>query len=139
MSHPMSRPTRTLHPLPVRTTRDQIGLEEFAHRCGLHPALLRRFVALGLVPAVRDRSGRLWFSATQVEAVARLQRLRATLPLNYAALGLVVDLLDRIAELEAALRRRDSTERAGTARPTSQNRTTAGSGGTDQERSERWT
>jgi hypothetical protein len=40
-----------------------------------------------------------------VAAAARLQRLRAGLGLNYAALGLVVDLLDRVAELEAALRR----------------------------------
>ena len=38
-------------------------------------------------------------------AMARIQRLRAGLALNYAALGLVIDLLDRIAELESALRR----------------------------------
>jgi hypothetical protein len=38
-----------------------------------------------------------------------LQRLRAGLALNYAALGVVVDLLDRIAVLEAALRRRPSS------------------------------
>ena len=36
----------------------------------------------------------------------RIERLRAGLPLNYAALGLVLDLLDRIHELETALRRR---------------------------------
>jgi hypothetical protein len=35
--------------------------------------------------------------------VARLQRLRAGFALNYAALGLVVDLLDRIAVLEATI------------------------------------
>ncbi|MFC7642500.1 hypothetical protein ACFQX6_17245 [Streptosporangium lutulentum] len=38
--------------------------------------------------------------------MARVQRLRAGFSLNYAALGLVVHLLDRIAELEAALRDR---------------------------------
>ena len=45
--------------------------------------------------------------------VARIQRLRAGLGLNYAALGLVLDLLDRIAELEArscASRYRDAPE-----------------------------
>jgi chaperone modulatory protein CbpM len=95
-----------------------LGHEEFARRCGLHPEMIRRFVALGLVPAVRDADGALWFSPSQVAAVARLQRLRATLPLNYAALGLVVDLLDRITELETVLRVRGRTEpvrpRAGT-------------------------
>jgi hypothetical protein len=84
--------------------------EEFAGRVGMHPDLVRRFVALGLVPAVRDADGRLWFTTSQVAAVARLQRLRAALPLNYAALGLVVDLLDRITELETELRIRGRTE-----------------------------
>jgi chaperone modulatory protein CbpM len=88
----------------VPSPRGRLDLEEFARRCGLHPDLVRRFVALGLVPAVRGRDGRLWFDPPQVAVVARLQRLRATLPLNYAALGLVVDLLDRITQLETALR-----------------------------------
>ena len=38
--------------------------------------------------------------------VGRVQRLRAGFALNYAATGLVIDLLDRIAVLEAAMRRR---------------------------------
>ena len=41
----------------------------------------------------------MWFAPSQLAAVARLQRLRAGFGLNYAALGLVVDLLDRIARL----------------------------------------
>ncbi|SDG23412.1 chaperone modulator CbpM [Pseudonocardia oroxyli] len=83
---------------------------ELARRCGLHPELVRRFWALGLIPAARHVDGSPWFSPTQVPAVARLQRLRAALPLNYAALGLVCDLLDRIADLETALRVRGRTE-----------------------------
>ena len=63
---------------------------------------MRRFVALGLLEATRDAAGELWFAPTQLAAVARLQRLRAGFALNYAALGLVVDLLDRIAAWRAA-------------------------------------
>ena len=37
--------------------------------------------------------------------MARIQRLRAGFALNYASLSLVIDLLDRIAELEAAGRK----------------------------------
>jgi hypothetical protein len=102
--------------LPVRyrptrgTARGALRHEDFARLCGLHPELIRRFVALGLVSAVRDVDGALWFAPSQVPAVARLRRLRATLPLNYAALGLVVDLLDRITELETALGVRGRTE-----------------------------
>jgi hypothetical protein len=36
--------------------------------------------------------------------VARVQRLRAGFAINYAAISLVTDLLDRIAVLETALR-----------------------------------
>jgi hypothetical protein len=100
----MTRPsTAPRYPLARRPARARLGQEEFATRCGLHPDLVRRYVALGLVPAVRDADGGLWFSPAQVAAVARLERLHAALPLNYAALGLVVDLLDRITELETAL------------------------------------
>jgi hypothetical protein len=70
--------------------------------------VVRRFVALGLIEASRDPSGAMWLTPSQLPAVARLQRLRAGFALNYAALGLVVDLLDRIARLEAAQRRHPS-------------------------------
>jgi hypothetical protein len=82
-------------------------LESFAGATGLHPDLVRRFVALGLVDATRDAAGELWFSPAQLAAAARVRRLHAGLPLNYAAIGIVVDLLDRIARLEAALDARD--------------------------------
>ena len=85
----------------VRAAR--LSLEEFAVLSGLHPDLIRRLVALGLVDADRDAAGRLWFSPSQLAVVARIQRLRAGLTLNYAAVGLVIDLLDRITDLETAL------------------------------------
>ena len=86
----------------VRAAR--LSLNEFAQLSGLHPDLIRRLVALGLIDARRDSAGELWFSRSQLAAVARVQRLRAGFALNYAAVGLVTDLLDRIAVLEAALR-----------------------------------
>jgi hypothetical protein len=98
------------YPLARRPVPERLSMEEFARRCSLHPEMVRRLVALGMVPAVRDAGGLLWFAPAQVAAVARLQRLRAALPLNYAALGLVVDLLDRITELETALRVRGRTQ-----------------------------
>jgi chaperone modulatory protein CbpM len=83
----------------------RLDLDTFARMAGLHPDVVRRFVALGLIEAFRDPSGAMWLTPSQLPAVARLQRLRAGFALNYAALGLVVDLLDRIARLEAAQRR----------------------------------
>jgi chaperone modulatory protein CbpM len=122
-------------PVPYRRTaaRAPLSLEYFARRCGVHPEFVRRLVALGLVRAERGEDGALWFSPSEVAAVARLQRLRTMLPMNYAALGLVVELLDRITELETALRVRGRTEpvrpRTATRQPTN----------SDQKRSTRWT
>ncbi|MYT20558.1 MerR family transcriptional regulator [Streptomyces sp. SID7760] len=82
-----------------------LSLDTVARRSGLHPDLIRRFVALGLVDAARDASGRLVFTPAAPAALARVQRLRIGLCLNYASLALVLDLLDRISLLEAALRR----------------------------------
>jgi chaperone modulatory protein CbpM len=84
----------------------RLDLDEFAAAAGLHPELVRRLVALGIIDAGRDPAGRLWFARSQLANIARVQRLRAGFALNYAATGLVIDLLDRIAVLEAATRRR---------------------------------
>jgi len=83
-----------------------LDLESFCQATGLHPEFVRRLVALGLLQVVAGAAGELLFPPSQLAAAARLQRLRAGFGLNYAALGLVVDLLDRVAGLEAALRSR---------------------------------
>jgi chaperone modulatory protein CbpM len=94
--------TRRIEYLPALPPR--LPLERFARRAGLHPELIRRFVALGLLGARRDAAGQLWLDPAELATVARIQRLHAGLQLNYAAIGLVLDLLDRIDYLEAALR-----------------------------------
>ena len=86
----------------VRVSR--LRLDGFAARAGMHPELVRRLVSLSLLEPTRDATGQLWFAAPQLRVAARIQRLRAGLSLNYAALGLVMDLLDRIEALEATLR-----------------------------------
>jgi chaperone modulatory protein CbpM len=82
------------------TRSARLTLDGFARSAGLHPQLIERFVALGLVDAGRDATGHLWFAPAELARVARVQRLHAALALNYAAIGLVLDLLDRIDELE---------------------------------------
>jgi hypothetical protein len=93
------------YPLMRRSRIDLLDLEAFAGRARLHPELVRRLIALGLVEAQRDPANGLWLAPAQLATVARIQRLRAGFSLNYAAVGLVLDLLDRIEDLEAALRR----------------------------------
>lgn len=96
------------YPLVRRPLR-RLSHDELARGSGVHPDLLRRFVALGLLRASRDADGRLWFRRSQLAAVARIERLRSGLSLNYAALGLVIELLDRIHALEDQLRKQPFT------------------------------
>jgi DNA-binding transcriptional MerR regulator len=95
-------PTRTVHRFPPLDTLD---LSSFARAAGLHPELVRRLVALGLLEPERDEAGALWFPPEQLSAAARIQRIRSGLCVNYAALGLIMDLLDRIDELESLVHR----------------------------------
>ena len=110
MRSPTSEPTTTstgqilVYPL---SRPGRMSLASLALRTGVHPELLRRFVALGLLEVTTGPNGELWFALTAPSSVARIQRLRVGLSLNYAAVGVVIDLLDRIQELET---------RAGTAR-----------------------
>lgn len=84
---------------PVRESLDSVAV-----RSGLHPDLVRRLATLGLLDCRTDPDGRLWFAPSTVHELARVQRLRSGLGLNYAAIGLVLDLLDRIDVLEAQVR-----------------------------------
>ena len=81
--------------LPARLSVDLL-----ARQTGVHPHLLLRFIELGLLDAERDSNGRIWLAPNAAVTVARVQRLHMGLSLNYAAIGLILDLLDRIDELE---------------------------------------
>lgn len=83
-----------------------LDLDAFARLTGVHPQLIRRYVALGLLEPTRVTAGRVWFGYADIAVVARIQRLRAAFSLNYAALGLVIDLLNRIAANESVPRGR---------------------------------
>lgn len=85
----------------------RLSLETFAQRAGMHPVLVRRLAVLGLLDVTWDAHGEPWFAPAALHQVARVQRLHTDLAVNYAAIGLVVDLLDRVDELQTALRRRD--------------------------------
>jgi chaperone modulatory protein CbpM len=83
----------------------RLRLEAYARLTGVHPDLVRRLTALGLLEMTRDAEGELWFEPSQISQMARIQRLHRELNLNYASLGLIIDLLDRIAQLERLQRR----------------------------------
>lgn len=106
MTYPL---TRTPEPAIGR-----LSLTRFCQAGGVHPEMVRRLVALGILEPERDAAGNLWFGRDQLLMLARVRRLRAGLGVNYAALGLVIDLLDRVAALERELRVTTSRRTGGT-------------------------
>jgi hypothetical protein len=102
------RPVETR--LVVRDPRDGSvrprELEALAREAGVHPDLVRRLLALGLLdPSPGGRATRTAFPRDAAPRLARAMRLRRDLGLNYAGALLAGELLDRIDLLEQRLRR----------------------------------
>jgi hypothetical protein len=82
-----------------------VELEVLARDAGLHPALVSRLIRLGAIDVVAGTRAHPLFPRDAAAQLARTARLRRDLGLNYAGALLARQLLDRIEELEARLRR----------------------------------
>jgi hypothetical protein len=82
-----------------------LDLDGFAREAGVHPDLVRRFVALGLVEPAGGTTAAPLFSRDAAVAVGRAARLRRDLGIGYAGAVLAAELLARIDVLERRLRR----------------------------------
>jgi hypothetical protein len=94
----------------VSSAPDLAALETLAREAGLHPDLVRRLVALGLLEPYGGTAATPLFRRQDAPLLARAGRLRGDLGLNYAGAVLVSELLAQIEELERrlhALRLRD--------------------------------
>jgi chaperone modulatory protein CbpM len=97
----------------VRLAEAELDAAAFAQIAGMHPEMLAKLVALGLIEPHDDTSGRSWFAGADLARIARIQRLRAGLGLNYAAVGLVLDLLDRLSTSQTPVAGAATARRSG--------------------------
>lgn len=79
---------------------DAISKEEVAARCGLHPSVVERLVALGLIEPLEGGNR---FPPDVTLRLQRALRLRRDLGLSYNGAALALELLDRIETLERRL------------------------------------
>jgi DNA-binding transcriptional MerR regulator len=87
---------RTIHGFPPYLTS-----EEVAGRCGIHPDLVDRFMRLGLIDcAGTSPGGDVLFHVDVVPLIRRILRLRNQLGVNYAGIGVILELMSRVEELE---------------------------------------
>ena len=93
--------------------RTHLSTHQAATRCQVHPELIERFVQLGLCdPLAWDEAAQEWvFASDVVPLVRRILRLRRDLGINYAGIGVVLELLARIERLEREQALRDRRDR----------------------------
>ena len=80
-----------------------IELTVVARQAGVRVALARRYLAFGLFESCAGTSEAPLFAPMCAARLAKAERLRRDLSLNYAGAVLVCELLDRIGELEDRL------------------------------------
>jgi DNA-binding transcriptional MerR regulator len=80
-------------------------LSEVAYRAGLHPELIDRFISLGLIEITeRSDDGELLFDSAVIPLIQRILRLRNELGVNYAGVGVILELTSRLEAMEARIR-----------------------------------
>jgi len=86
----------------ARREPQQLTLETLAAHTGLHPALVERFVELGLIEPVELQGATLLFDVAAVPRLRTIGRLRESLGINVAGVAVIMDLLDRFCALQRA-------------------------------------
>lgn len=79
---------------------EPVELAVVARRAGVRIALVRRYLEFGLFEPHPERGEAPRYDERSAARIARAERLRRDLGLNYAGAVLVCELLDRIHELE---------------------------------------
>jgi chaperone modulatory protein CbpM len=79
-----------------------ISLQEISRLCECQAAVIRRLLDIGLLEPLRH-SVQPHFDRSAVIRVRKALRLKRDLSLNFDAVALVMELLDRIEELESRI------------------------------------
>ncbi len=92
--------------MPAESERDHhvqetVELTVVARQAGVGIVHVRRYLEFGLFEPHPEAAEAPRFDPTTAARVARAERLRRDLGLNYAGAVLVCELLDRISDLEA--------------------------------------
>ena len=92
-------------PVPADGTKEElVELGVIARQAGVRVTLVRRYVEFGLLEPASGTSQTPLFEPSSAGRLAKAERLRRDLGLNYAGAVLACELLDRIRELEAQTR-----------------------------------
>jgi len=83
-------------------SRTLLDINEISMFVGLHPNMIHKLFILGLIDPQVEKPD-LLFEDSVLARIDKVMRLKNDLGVNLAGCGLVLDLLDRIAEIEKKL------------------------------------
>jgi MerR family transcriptional regulator/heat shock protein HspR len=94
-----------------RAVHSLLTVEDLSSAAGIHPDLVKKFASYGLIEPV-SRSGAFGlFSASSVERLRRIVRLRSDLGVNLAGIAVILNMRERQEALQRELERfRDRLE-----------------------------
>ncbi len=75
-------------------------LEKLAANAGVDPELVERLFGLGLIEPIEWEGARSVFDASAVPRLRMIGRLRGSLGINLAGVGVVLELLDKFCALQ---------------------------------------
>jgi chaperone modulatory protein CbpM len=84
-----------------RNEREQLTLDALARSAGLHPALVERFVEFGLLEPAEWEGTQLVFEAAAALRLQMIERLRSEIGINLTGIAVILDLLDRLHDLQS--------------------------------------
>jgi DNA-binding transcriptional MerR regulator len=78
----------------------EITLDDLAAIAGMHPALVERFVEYGLIEPTTTRGTLFLFDSSKSSRLLSIKRLRKDLGINLQGVAVVLDLVERLHDLE---------------------------------------
>lgn len=89
--------------VPRRTPRENLTLDAAAAHVGLHSVLIERFVEFGLVEPAERTGADMRLDAACLPRLIAISRLRTDLGVNLHGVAVILDLVDRLADLQREL------------------------------------
>ena len=87
--------------LVVRSiSSDEVTLDHLAARAEMHPELVARLVEFGLIQPVATQGTLVLFDCAKVSRLQSIKRLRNDLGINLPGVAVVLDLIERLRDLE---------------------------------------
>ena len=79
---------------------DEVTMDALASLMDLHPDMIRSFVELGIIRPLRQQDNLMIFNASAIVRLRACSRLRRAFGINMAGAAVVLDLLDKVCELQ---------------------------------------